>query len=531
MQLKTQRDSTSATMLGFPLSPAEYLDVLRIRWPWIVVPLILGAVISLIAVRYVPKRYVSRTVIMVESEKIPRSFIPRITTSRVRDQIRTVEQEVLARPRLERVVDELDPYPDLMASAGRAYVVELIRSRTGVNVRGQDAFVIEYIDTEPLRAQRMVTRLASLFIEETTGARERQVQGASEFIDSQLEQTRTEMENLEASLQVLKQRYMGMLPSQLDANLATLQRFQMEQQSIGAKIESAKDRMALLERQLAMQVDMDEPEAQLIPVSPSGTGSATITGKQREIRLLKARLADLRERYTAEHPDVVAISSRIQRLESEPAANLEAEESEEGLVDAVSPQGLILMELRAQVASVKKDIEDMAQQEVDIRGEIRKYQQRVEMIPKVENELQALERDHGMVASYYSELMSRKLQAETAGDVERRWKEEQFRILDPAQIADTPVFPQKSIFLAVGTLIGLGAGIGLAFLMELLDHSIKYGRELEAAFSFPLVMTLPHISEKSRRSWRSMKIRDMRRKKALTVQKTALGQDNKRKSA
>ena len=531
MQTKTRQVTTSPNLLGLPQSPLEYIDVLRIRWAWIVVPLILGAIASLVASYYVPKRYVSQTVIMVESERIPRSFIPQMTTEQVRDRLRTVEQEVLARPRIERIVDELDPHPDLVTSAGRAYVVELVRSRTHVEVRGEDAFVIEYIDTEPPRAQQMATRLASLFIEETTGARERQVQGANEFIDRQLEETREQMESLETSLRSLKQRYMGMLPEQLEANLATLQRLQLEQQMIGNKIVSAKDRKNLLDRQLAIQAEMNEPEAQLLPVFPGDTFSTAAAPMGQEIAQLRALETSLLKRYTKEHPDVVAVQARIKRLESESESAPEPDATIEPTVDVSSQEGLILAELRAQIAAANREIQDNEQQEVEIRADIARYQQRVEMIPQVEQDLQTIERDHGMVSKYYSELMSRKLQAETARDVERRWKEEQFRILEPAQLPDTPVFPRKSIFLAVGTLIGLGIGIGLAFLLEFLDHSIKYSRELEAVFPYPLVMTLPYISTKDERSWRRKSIQGMRLKKAPTLEKTEQERENKRESA
>jgi polysaccharide chain length determinant protein (PEP-CTERM system associated) len=499
MQMKSQQSNSDLNVLGLPRNPAEYLDILRIRWLWIVVPLILGAVASLVAAHFVPKRYVSRTVVMVESERIPRNFIPQITTEQVRDRLRTVEQEVMARPRLERIVDELDPYPELMVAAGRAYVVELIRSRTNISVRGRDAFIIQYIDTEPERAQQLVTRLASLFIEETTGARERQVQGANEFIDRQLEDTRAEMERLEGELRTLKQRYMGMLPEQLNANLATLQRLQLEHQSIGDKIVSAKERKTMLERQLAIQIEMNEPEAQLIPSSPEISSPTTPSEKEKVIGILRSQLSALRKRYTDEHPDVAALQTRIRKLEAELEAEPVPDTTSPIPAETLSREDLMLAELQAQIAGANREIQSLGQEEAGVRADIAKYQKRVEMIPQVEQELQTIERDHGMVSRYYSELMSRKLQAETAGDVERRWKEEQFRILDPAQLPDTPVFPRRSIFLGVGTLIGLGIGLGLVFLREYTDHSIKYTRELQAVLPYPIVLTLPHIA--SRRRW------------------------------
>ena len=90
------------------------------------------------------------------------------------------------------------------------------------------------------------------------------MQGANEFIDSQLDDTMAELRQVEDSLSAVKRKYMGMLPNQLEANLATLGRLQLERQSISDGLRAAKDRKSLLERQVALQAQMDEPEAQLV---------------------------------------------------------------------------------------------------------------------------------------------------------------------------------------------------------------------------------------------------------------------------
>ena len=92
---------------------------------------------------------------------------------------------------------------------------------------------------------------------------------------------------------------------------------------------------------------------------------------------------------------------------------------------------------------------------------------------------------------YYAQLRSRKLEAQTAGDVEQRWDEDQFRILDPAQLPEKVSYPDPSLFLLVGTGAGLGAGLGLGFLLEVLDSSVKSQRQLEVLLPYPVVLTLP----------------------------------------
>lgn len=512
--------------ISLPQTPAEYLDILRFRWYWIVLGLVLGAIGSQIAVRTVPKQYVSRTVVLVEGEKIPDRLVPRISTEQARDRLRTIHEEILARPTIERILEDLNPYPELQ-DMPRAQIVDMIRSRAGIGLRGHEAFVVEYRDTQPERAQLMASRLASLFIEQTSGDRAAQALDANQFIEAQLAETKRDLESVEARLRAIKTRNIGMLPNQLEANLATLERLELQRQSMAAEIRAAVDRRDLIERQLALQQQMNEPEAQLIPAVPTGE---TAAAEPSTLGQLRQYLKHLRTRYTEEHPEVQAVKARIARLEEESASSLPTgppsdpesppTELEAGADDPIPPEGevagpgespaakeptgpalssdIMVADLRAQLAAANRDIEMMRARYAEVQQKIANYQARVERIPEVEQELQTLERDYQLISRYYSELLSRKLEAETAGAVEKEWQE-QFSIIDPAQVPQSPDSPKPSLFLLAGTLFGLGAGAAGAFLLEVLDPSVKSLRELESLLPYPVLLSLPNVKSKSKR--------------------------------
>ncbi len=489
--------------MSLPQAPSDYLDILRFRWPWILAATVVAALASQVAVRFVPQQYVSRTVVLVESDKIPKNLIPD-SGGATQNRLSTIHEELLARPRVERILDELDPYPE-MIDVPRADVVDLVRSRAAIGLRGSDAFVVQYSDTDPARAQRMATRLASMFIEETSGDRARQVQGANEFIDSQLVETKLELEKVEGSLKQIKQRYMGMLPNQLEANLSTLQRLELERQSVAEQIRVAKERRGLLERQRALQSQMNEPEAQLVPELPASMAGAPSAPGTDSLPALKAYLAQLLTRYTPEHPEVVATEKRIARLEAELGSAIPPPEPSPA--DGAPEVGtdFLVSDLTAQIAAVDRDILNLEERHEQIRNQIGVYQTRVEKIPEVEQELLSLERDYSLISNYYSELLSRKLEAETAGAVEKKWQEEQFKILDPAQVPEKADFPKPSAFLLIGTLIGLGLGFAAAFLLEVADPTVKNLRELEALLPYPVLLMLPRLKERRKRFRRRMR--------------------------
>ena len=64
-------------------------------------------------------------------------------------------------------------------------------------------------------------------------------------------------------------------------------------------------------------------------------------------------------------------------------------------------------------------------------------------------------------------------------------------LVEPALTPTEPIRPRTRLNVALGLLLGLIIGVGLAFLRETLDRSIKTPEELEAATGAPVVGTVP----------------------------------------
>ncbi|MGA3265272.1 MAG: polysaccharide biosynthesis tyrosine autokinase [Verrucomicrobiota bacterium] len=64
-------------------------------------------------------------------------------------------------------------------------------------------------------------------------------------------------------------------------------------------------------------------------------------------------------------------------------------------------------------------------------------------------------------------------------------------ITDPAEPADAPVRPNKTLNIALGLIFGLLMGVGLAFFIEYLDTSVKTIDDVERAFQAPVLGVIP----------------------------------------
>jgi polysaccharide chain length determinant protein (PEP-CTERM system associated) len=444
----------------------DYLEVPLRRPRLVLIPVVLGVLGALGATFMVPKEYKSSTLILVESEKIPDSFMPKMTTETSKQRLFTLKQEILSRTRLETVIHELNPYPN---ARGRplSKLVEDMRDAITVNVKGADAFLVEYVHRDPATAMAVANRLVTLFIEEATRARESQVEGAYDFIESQLVEARRQLEANEEALRIHKERHLGTLPEQLGANLSTLQRLQLEQQSLNDSIRAAEDRQNALQKTTTEQARAGD-------LAPGLDPSA-------EMAQLQGQLAALRARYTEEHPDVKALLGRIVRLEE--------------ALPPPPPKGTDPPPdtHRSPLQQQSRELHVLKTKREELEGRIASFQARVEQTPKTEQELATLNRDSKNLRDNYQVLLNKKLEAQQAEKLEKRWKGEHFKTLDPAHLPERAFFPSRSLFLAGGLLLGLALGLGLAFSVEVLDHSLKNIAELEAVVPYPVLASIPHI--------------------------------------
>ncbi len=444
-----------------------------LRRPWhMAIPFVVVLCVAVSLSFLVKKRYRSSTMILVESEKIPDPVALRQEEGESRG-LANAQTEILSRTRLEKVVKEVDPYPD-MGDAPLSEHVERTRQATTISVKGSDAFAVEFVHTDPQKAMAVANRLAGLFIEEVSQEREEQVEGAYQFIESQLEVSRKELEVKEENVRRFKEQRMGNLPEQMPANLATLQRLQLEQQSLSLNLRAAKDREVVLEASVA-----DQSRA-------AASGTAVSLDPSAELEQARAQLATLRGRYTEEHPDVRQVAGRVARLERML--------TEGAVTGRPIPTDPATSATRSQLEQTRLEVRQLEAKRADLERQVATFQARVELAPRTEQDLQALTRDQRNLNENYLKLLSKKMEAQMAERLERRWKGQRFRILDPAHLPDVHYYPDRLLFLMGGIVGGLVAAAVFAYGAEFLDDSIKGESQIAELMPFPVLAVIPRVA-------------------------------------
>ena len=128
-----------------------------------------------------------------------------------------------------------------------------------------------------------------------------------------------------------------------------------------------------------------------------------------------------------------------------------------------------------------------------LQGEIDQAQARLAATPRVAEQLDALEREYKNLSASANDFSNKRLEAGVAANMERRQKGEQFRVLEPAYAPPEPTSPNRPLIIVLGLLLGIGAGAGLALLLDAIDSSYHDPRALQAALRIPVLASIPAI--------------------------------------
>jgi uncharacterized protein involved in exopolysaccharide biosynthesis len=150
-----------------------------------------------------------------------------------------------------------------------------------------------------------------------------------------------------------------------------------------------------------------------------------------------------------------------------------------------------IQQLRAKLRQDDLNIADLTKRQGNVQDQIRILEARVQSSPVVEQKYKELTRNYQTALDFYNNLLKNREQAAMATHLEQQQEGEQFRVLDPASLPDTPSFPNKPAFLGGGTAAGLALGVGILFLLALSDKSLHTERDVETYLKLPVLAAVP----------------------------------------
>lgn len=464
----------------------RYFDIIRRRKAVVTLVTIGFFSCAVMIVRRLPNIYRSQTVILVDAQQVPSSYVPTTVSTSIQDRLATIQQQVMSPTRLKRMVEKDGLFPELRGKVSEDALIQKIQKSTSVDVAGHfSSFRIAYQGEDPKEASLIANELALTFITENSQARQRQFSGTAEFLDNELQETKSKLEASEKQLQTVKAGNSADLPEEKQFHIEALSNLRSQLAASEDRVRQAKQDKIMLESMMSTAAPTVEVE--------SGGGITSASPMQAQIEKQESRLAELRSRYGPSFPDVRKAQAELDRLKKK-AASEKPQQAPAIADEPVTPNSTRRNPvLEAQIQKLDQEIGEQTKLQGPLQQQIDFHLSKLSRVPIFEQQIAGLMRDHDSLQSHYQSLLDKKLSAEMASELEERQKGERFEILDPAPIPDKPSGPNRLLISFAGLMAGLVGGAGLAIALEMMDQSVRSEGEAVELLGIPVLAGIPQM--------------------------------------
>jgi polysaccharide chain length determinant protein (PEP-CTERM system associated) len=492
-------------MLGHrELTMEDYADILKRRFWLILASAILLFAVGLGATYLISPQYQSQTLILIEQQKIPEDYVKPVVEQDLSARLASMKEQILSRSRIEPIINKFN----LFAKNGASMDDRVTLTQKAIGIKpipsgqsgGIPGFFITFKAGDAHTAQKVCAEISSLFVSENLSAREESAEGTTEFLKQQLEDSKKNLDQQDAKLAAFQQKYFGRLPDQQQSNTNTLQSLTTQLDAVTQSLNRQQQDVTFLQAMVAQQTrDLQNSEP--------GTTSAAVDERKTELKALLQQRQTLQALYTPDHPDVVEVNRKITDLQAE-IARASAEPVPAPVAAAVNrPDPPQLQQLKAQLHAAQQAMVDQKQEQARVVEQVRSYESRIEASPQVEEEYKQITRDHETALDFYNSLLKKMNESSMATALEQRQKGEQFDVMDPANLPDAPIFPNRKMFAGGGLAAGLFLGLFIAGLLEYRDTSVRNERDIWAFTKLSTLAVISHIDgmpqiDKSSSRWK-----------------------------
>jgi polysaccharide chain length determinant protein (PEP-CTERM system associated) len=478
-------------MLGHrPLVIEDYFAILKRRGWMVIIPAVLVPILAVAITYRLTPIYTSQTLVLIEPQTVPDTYVKPIIAQDLDSRLSSMKEQILSRSRLEPIIDRFN-----LGAPGMDMDDKLAQTRKNIGITpihseipgagGLPGFTISFTASDPHTAQLVCREITSLFVSESLQASQQSAEGTTEFLKGQLEQAKANLDSQDQKLAEFQRQYMGTLPEQQQPNMEMLN-------SLNTQLDAATQSLTRMEQDKSLEEALLAQESRQTQVVPGQ--KSTPQADQVELQKLEAQETDLRTRYTADYPDVIAVQREISDLRKQMAAAPPPVSAATTVVTTRNDSPGML-QLRAQITALGEAITQKKQQQAEVQGQIRMYQDRIQSTPLIEAKMKDLTRDHQTAQEFYDSLLTKMNNSQMATDLERRQEGENFRIMDDANLPDAPTFPKRSMFAAGGFVLGLGLGVLVIAFLEYKDKSLRTERDVWAFTKLPTLATIALIHE------------------------------------
>jgi polysaccharide biosynthesis transport protein len=319
---------------------------------------------------------------------------------------------------------------------------------------------IHYRSADKNLASNVVNTLINTYIEQNFKTRFESTMQASEWLSKQLVDLEMKVQTSQEKL-VQYQKQHEILGIDEKQNITTSKLDELNKELTAAE----SDRMA--KESVYRLVQAGDPDTAAAAATSAGVGTASsgLMEKMREQQAdLKIQVAQLSTQFGTSYPRVVQLNTQLREVEAQ-----------------------LQTEMIKVVSRVRSGYLASLQHETMLRQALNNQKQEANKLNESAIEYSLLKRDVESYRTLYEGLMEKLKEAGVTAGL----RSNNIRSVDKARVPTYPSEPNVPRNLMFALALGLSTGIGLAFLLEGIDNTVRTPEQAQAISALPSLGMIP----------------------------------------
>ena len=341
-------------------------------------------------------------------------------------------------------------------SAASGAAVGVVMGNLAVQpVMGSSLVDLTYTDTSPERAQRIANAYADAFMSANLDKRFQANASAKTFLEDKIQQLKLRLEDSEKKLLTFAQDQqivdVNDKASIAETNLASANA------ALGNLIaERTKNEQLWKQTEAGESIDL-----------PQLLGDKSIEALRAKRKELAIDYQQKLQTFKPDYPAMVQIKNQLDEIDRQLAD--EAKTLKESLKGAYEASLAQENEMRKRIETLKADVLDLQKRSIQYN---------------------ILKREVDTNRELYTSLLQRYKEVDVASGVGAN----NVFVVDRAGLPGGPSSPDLFRAILMSLALGLGAGLGAAYLLERLDNKVRSAEQLEVASGLPTLGVIPNVT-------------------------------------
>jgi succinoglycan biosynthesis transport protein ExoP len=455
------------------------------RW-LIIISLLLTTTAGVLAAYLIHPVYSSVATVLIEAQQVPDDLLSGTkspTGDVIGQRIARARERVLSRQDLIRLIRQYNLYANDQKTQPLSKIVDTMRNDTNIgavdnsidmggkkrnlNLANTIAISISFNYDDPVKAQAVTQQFVDHFLEVDANTQASQATDTVNFLSEQANQTTRQVQAIEDKILALK-----------SANGTVL--------ALGQSTGNQVADLARIDSQI-VTLQADNTKLIATDAGPARPDTA-VTAAEAQLRVAQAKYSDT-------HPDVLAARAQLDAARRAaasapaPGATLSAAQ-----LAANRSQIAALQRARGLIQSQSSSAVAAQSRAPLINGQIDQLQKQADSLR---------EQSRGIGAKLQAAAIQQRMETEQKG--------ERLTLADPPVVPDSPIKPNRPMLIIGSIAVGLGLGVGMILLIELLMRPIRGTAAVRHALGVPPLAVVPDFDRKP--GWIARTIEQRTRKK------------------